>query len=493
MQKALLPLRYVGISQPMYGQTSHIGLKAIDFGWNQTYYEQSTALLAPFDGKVIWKQGGANCIAFQSNEPVEYADGTVDYMTVITAHDNKAPKVGQTFRQGEVYSHSGTAGNVPLHCHLEVQKGKFQKYTSIKNTSYNGKYNSYIFPNTYIPYDALFVREDELFTTNKANNPYTWKKVGDSVASLIKINKDPNYEYKWSVDGNKYGDKYDITTQGGFGDLLLETDGWERVLKVNGGLFYTYDGKHYACGLEKSRGINNQELEMSAVTDYNKCMSIACVGSELYFASQEWIINNKLNEAYGAITGLGLLLSGKARNDMHGAFNSQWNSISGRTVIGEDKDGNFMSYSFAGVTGKSGMTGNQVQKKCLELGFYNAIMLDGGGSVFREYNGKYDISTTRKVKNALILYRKKKTTTVPKPTPVPDDTNEKLKKELAELTEKYNKLQQDYDLLKSTSEKDISVLKQELDNTKADLANWKSKKEELDLAVGEIRDIINNL
>ncbi len=438
MQKAILPLRYIGISQPMNGKTSHIGLKAIDFGWNSNYYEQSTVLLAPFDGKVVWKKN--HVIAFQSNEKVEYAHGTIDYMTVITAHDNNAPSVGKSFKQGEVYSHSGTAGGVPLHCHLEVQKGKFQPYTEIKNTSYDGRYNSYIFPNTYIPYEALFIRNDELFTTNKANNPYTWKKVGE-MSNLIKIIKDENYDYKWSVDGNKYGDKYDITTQGGFGDTKLEEEGWECVLKVNASLFYTWDNKHYACGLEKSRGVNNQELGMTAVTDYNKCMAVACVGDELYFGSQEWIINNKLEECYGAVTGLGLILSGKARDDMHGAFNSQWNARSGRTIIGEDKDGNILSYSFAGETGKSGLTGKEVQAKCVELGFVNAIMFDGGGSVFRQYAGKYDISTTRKVKNALLLYRRKKATQEP--------STEDYKAKYEELEKAYNNLNSDYKALES--------------------------------------------
>lgn len=444
MQKAILPLRYIGISQPMNGKTSHIGLKAIDFGWNSNYYEQSTVLLAPFDGKVVWKKGSSNTIAFQSNEKVEYADGTVDYMTVITAHDNNAPSVGKTFKQGEIYSHSGTAGGVPLHCHLEVQKGKFKSYTEIRNTSYDGRYNSYIFPNTYIPYEALFIRNDELFTTNKANNPYTWKKVGE-MSNLIKIEKDPNYDYKWSVDGNKYGDKYDITTQNGFGDIKLEEEGWELVLKTNASLFYTWEDKHYACGLEKSHGVNNQELEMTAVTDYNKCMAIACVGGELYFGSQEWIINNKLEECYGAVTGLGLILAGKTRDDMHGAFNSQWNAISGRTIIGEDKDGNILSYSFAGETGKSGLTGKGVQAKCFELGFVNAIMFDGGGSVFRQYEGKYDISTGRKVKNALLLYRKKKAQEPTEPTEPTIDY--KLKYE--ELEKAYNDLNSDYKALES--------------------------------------------
>ena len=147
---------------------------------------------------------------------------------------------------------------------------------------------------------------------------------------------------------------------------------------------------------------------MDCVKDYNSCMAIACIGDELYFASQNWIIANKLDEAYGAVTGLGLILAGRARDDMHKGFDSQFNQLAGRTIIGEDKEGNFMSFSIKGDDNKGGLTGKQAQEKCLELGFYNAIMLDGGSSVFREYMGKYDISTGRKVKNALILYRKKK-------------------------------------------------------------------------------------
>ena len=482
MQKAILPLRYIGITQGLNGKVSHLGLKAIDFGWNSIYYKQSTELLAPFDGKVVWRKGSSNTIAFESSEKVEYADGTVDYMTLITAHDNNAPKVGKTFKQGEVYSRSGTAGGVPRHCHLEVQKGKFQSYTSIKNTSYDGRYSSYIFPDTYIPYEALFVRDDVIFSNKEGYNPYTWKKVGKEMSNLIKIEKDTNYEYKWSVDGNKYGDKYDITTEYGFGDTKLEEEGWERILKTNGGLFYTWDNKHYACGLEKSRGVNNQELEMSCVTDYNTCMAIACVNDELYFASQKWIINNKLEEAYGAITGLGLILGGVARDDLHKGFESQWNAVSGRTIIGEDKNGNILSYSFAGETGKSGLTGKQAQEKCLELGFYNAIMLDGGGSVFREYQGKYDISTSRKVKNALLLYRKKKDTTTQ-----PEEPTDDYKTKYEELLKTYESLEKDYKALSVENIEINKKLKQattELDAIKNDynIINDKLKK---------IKDILN--
>lgn len=228
------------------------------------------------------------------------------------------------------------------------------------------------------------------------------------MSNLIKITKDENYHYKWSVDSNKYGTSYDITSASGFGDTDLVNQGWEEVLAVNGSLFYNYNGANYTCGLDKSRGVNNQDVSMTAVSDYSTCMSIACVDNELYFASQEWIIKNKLDSAYGAITGLGLLLDGKAKTDMHKGFETQWNQVSGRTIIGEDKDGNILSYSIKGTTGKSGITGTEAIKVAQENGFYNAIMLDGGGSVWRRYFGAYDITTTRKVKNALILYRKKK-------------------------------------------------------------------------------------
>lgn len=228
------------------------------------------------------------------------------------------------------------------------------------------------------------------------------------MADLIKIIKSDLYDYRWSVDGNKYGESYDITTQDGFSDPTLEKEGWERVLKVNGSLFYTYDSAHYARGLEKAFGSNHQDASMTAVSDYNDAMAIACLeDGQFIFDKQSNIIANYLDSAYGAITGLGVLLQGKSV-DMHTGFDTQWDQISGRTVIGVDSDGNYLSYSFAGTTGSGGLTGEQVQSKCIELGFYNAIMLDGGGSVFREYFRSYDISSTRSVKNALMLYRKRK-------------------------------------------------------------------------------------
>ena len=217
-------------------------------------------------------------------------------------------------------------------------------------------------------------------------------------------------------------------------------------------------------------------------------MAIACVGGELYFGSQEWIINNKLEECYGAVTGLGLILSGKARDDMHGAFNSQWNAISGRTIIGEDKDGNILSYSFAGETGKSGLTGKEAQAKCVELGFVNAIMFDGGGSVFRQYEGTYDISTSRKVKNALLLYRRKKVVQEPSPPTVDYKAKcEELEKAYNDLNSDYKALESDYKALSVENielTKKLKQLSTELELVKNDSALLSDK-------LKKIKEIVN--
>lgn len=186
MQYAYLPIRNVGITQGCNGSTSHLGTNAIDFGRSST---DKNLLYAPFDGTIVWtdKASAGNGIAFQSNEKVKFADGTEDYMTIITGHDNNPPALGKSFKQGEVYSAMGTAGNVPKHCHLEAQKGKFKLYTKIGVTSADGKTKGYIWPNTIEPYKILYVVDNCKFATNPIYNPYQWKKVTEVKTDYKKL------------------------------------------------------------------------------------------------------------------------------------------------------------------------------------------------------------------------------------------------------------------------------------------------------------------
>lgn len=163
MQKALFPILKTWESQSM-NTGSHKDTYAIDFGVLNPY--NVTELTAPFDGKIVFVDTQANGggIAMESLEKVKYVDGTTDYMTLWTGHDNNPPKLGTIFKQGEVYSHMGTAGGVQKHCHLEVIRGKFKM--TFKVTSMG----SYKFDNTIEPYKALFLNKDSLIKYSK----YKW-------------------------------------------------------------------------------------------------------------------------------------------------------------------------------------------------------------------------------------------------------------------------------------------------------------------------------
>lgn len=170
MQKALFPIKKTWESQPM-NTGSHKDTKAIDFGVLNPYKE--TKLYAPFDGKIVYvdTQACGGGIAFESLEKVKYVDGTEDYMTLWTGHDNKSPKLGSIYKQNDYYSNMGTAGGVDIHCHLEVIKGKFKMTNKVTSQ------RAYKFENTIEPYNALFLSEDTIIKKTK----YNWKREGDII------------------------------------------------------------------------------------------------------------------------------------------------------------------------------------------------------------------------------------------------------------------------------------------------------------------------
>ena len=211
MQKALFPILKTWESQPM-NVGSHKDTKTIDFGVLNPYND--TKLIAPFDGKIVYidsqEKGGG--IAFESLEKVKYANGYEDYMTLWTGHDNKPPKLGTIFKQGEYYSDMGTAGGVDIHCHLETIKGRFKMTKSVTSMG------SYKFENTIEPYNALFLKDNTIIKKTK----YNWKKEGDIIlmsdverneklpqikviVSELRIRSEPNTESNILGFAKKYG------------------------------------------------------------------------------------------------------------------------------------------------------------------------------------------------------------------------------------------------------------------------------------------------
>lgn len=165
MEKPLYPSKYMRITQG-YGTGSHIDSYAID----EACIDQGISTLnAPFTGiiKKIYPTD-ANEVWLESVEPVEYPDGTIDYMTIMLAHSNDVSNlfVGKKINRGEPFYSEGTKGQTTgNHCHLECGKGKFTGAGWSKNTSGNYSIN-----NKKKPEECLWIDENTTILDKKGLN-----------------------------------------------------------------------------------------------------------------------------------------------------------------------------------------------------------------------------------------------------------------------------------------------------------------------------------
>ena len=165
---AVFPMKHMSISQGVNGSFSHQGTKAIDITGKDGGIDSA---YAPFTG-VIKKIYQGYTVWLESVNPVMYANGTVDYMTVMLVHDNDTSDlyVGKVIQQGERFFEEGTAGYATgNHIHLECGRGKFQGSGWYENSQ--GKW---MINNSILPYDALFVADDTVIYSGYG---YNWKSV----------------------------------------------------------------------------------------------------------------------------------------------------------------------------------------------------------------------------------------------------------------------------------------------------------------------------
>jgi hypothetical protein len=139
MEKFMYPCKNIRITQG-YGVGTHKSSYAIDEGEIDT--GRSTAF-APYSGvvKVIYSQY-ENQVFFESDNPVQFADGTIDYAITLFEHQNSpmayGMKVGKHYNQGEpIYveggRYAGINNQVASHIHMEFARGKYQRW--YKNAS----------------------------------------------------------------------------------------------------------------------------------------------------------------------------------------------------------------------------------------------------------------------------------------------------------------------------------------------------------------------
>lgn len=195
MEKPLYPSYYMRITQG-YNIGTHTNSFAIDDGGKN---QGIGKLRAPYTGIIrkIYKND-ANEVWLESIEPVEYPDGTVDFMTIMFAHANDVSNlfVGQRINQGEEFYSEGTKGNATgNHCHIECGKGKFTGSGWYKNSS-----GYYSVNNGKRPEECLWL-DDKVTVLN--NNNYNFKilnTVEDKTPPIV--DDDPIEENQPSEENN---------------------------------------------------------------------------------------------------------------------------------------------------------------------------------------------------------------------------------------------------------------------------------------------------
>lgn len=230
-----------------------------------------------------------------------------------------------------------------------------------------------------------------------------WNRNGLYI-NILEAKSDDTQDIQVSVMANKYDSANPTMLLQDFRDEYLESQGYRKIGAINGGLFFPQGEAVFTVGIEKAFGILNEFDDASK----DKVMTLYHDDKMLYVAPQLWVKNN-INKYRGAVTAaFGLLNNGRV--DISGAIenSAQYNTRSGRAIIGKKSDGTMVMAAFKGVTGSSGLTGPETVKVAQELGLTNAVCMDGGGSVCMMFEEMLKISTSRKLKTAIAFYAKDK-------------------------------------------------------------------------------------
>ena len=164
----LFPLPFLKVTQGENGSYSHRGTYNIDFvGWSKDGRVYKAPMYAPCSCKCVATIDATNKgRIFQSLNKVHTPNG-LQYVTFMNFHDNDPiAKVGDTFEQGQLYAHTGTAGiGTGDHTHLNMANGKYKGWEQVPPDNHGQLRNS-----THI-YNISYVND----TTIVDGHMYPWK------------------------------------------------------------------------------------------------------------------------------------------------------------------------------------------------------------------------------------------------------------------------------------------------------------------------------
>ena len=189
----LFPLEYMYITQGEGGSYSHTGTYNIDFaGYNSGGVVLQCPYYAPCSCHCVYAGGSDNIRIFESDSEVHRADGTVGYVNFLFMHDNNpVASLGDSFIQGELIGHTGTAGNVTGdHVHYNTAKGHYSAMHQVPPD------NQWELIGSDHVYDISYVND----TTLVQDYGYSWKTFQGGIdPSEVKKRE----RFKWILYANK--------------------------------------------------------------------------------------------------------------------------------------------------------------------------------------------------------------------------------------------------------------------------------------------------
>lgn len=152
----LFPLPYMNITQGENGSYSHQGTLNIDFlGWGANGRIYDAPMYAPCSCRCVATiDSYNNGRIFQSLNRVHTPNG-LQYVTFMCFHDeNPIASVGDTFNQGDLFAHTGTAGGVTGdHTHFNCANGQYAGWEQVPPQNHGQLVNS-----THI-YDICYIND----------------------------------------------------------------------------------------------------------------------------------------------------------------------------------------------------------------------------------------------------------------------------------------------------------------------------------------------
>lgn len=268
-QVCLFPLETMQITQVSSPSSySHCCGHPVDYGMSESHFP----IYAPFDCH-LYKRGTtrANSRFYVSDSPVLTPSG-VSYVSIQITHDNNPP-AQESFLQGDLIGHSGTAGQVTGdHTHIDQSLEANDPWVGYGIKCYGVKFECWALQDSTDAYNVFYIDDTDII--NDAGLP--WKifgesepifklivegglpmEAGDKEGATIELKVDPekipkDYSFwRWEVvsgEGQLIGDVSRETIQYKFG----KSDGKVRVLykytpKSMSIIFYTAPAFYRKC------------------------------------------------------------------------------------------------------------------------------------------------------------------------------------------------------------------------------------------------------